>query len=142
MATIKVKNSAGEWVESNFKSQFKMDWVPVSADKLSYDLSPYLLEGDEFILMFTYGSTTTAAPYVWYSGEGLARVVDADAIFLDNTTMKSRSPLEMVADTESNTSTISSYFNYDRANRIFTLTPPAGNTSAKLCNYAGLIYVG
>lgn len=145
MATVKVKNAAGEWVDAiasesyeRKAANFKMIWVERSADGLSYDLSPYLYDVDDFMLFFTYGSSTTSYPYVWLGSEGRARVVDGDLVFIDNTIMKNKSPLEMICDVESTTDSTTSRFTYDRESRTFTYV----GSGAKLGALAALIYAG
>lgn len=144
MATVKVKNAAGEWVDAiasesyeRKAANFKMVWVERSADGLSYDLSPYLYDVDDFMLCFTYGATTYGRSYVWMGSEGKARLVDGDNIYVSNSNMANHSPLDMICDSEHNTSS----FNYDKTSRTFTFVSP-GTTGAKLSEVAALIYAG
>lgn len=147
MATVKVKNAAGEWVDAiaaeayeRKAANFKMVWVERSADGLSYDLSPYLLENDDFMLAFTYGTGANAAPgYLWLGSEGKARVIDGDNILLN--VNHSGSPLDMISDIESTTDSTTSNFTYDKVSRTFTLINP-GTTGRKVGTHAALIYAG
>lgn len=141
MATIKVKNSAGEWVESNYKSSFKMIWVPASDNKKSYDLSPYLSEGDDFLLAFTYGDRTTNAVYLWQGSEGVLRPIDGEDVYRDNSTMSTRSPLEIIADIES------AYISqtdivYDDTERKLKYVGSSGLYGVEFGELAALIYAG
>jgi hypothetical protein len=149
MATIKAKNSAGAWVDvaageayEKKASSFKLAWVPRSADGMSYDLSSYLLEDDDFLLAFTYGSGANPdSSYLWLGSEGKARIIDGEKVYLSLT--NHGSPLNMIADIEAETDTETARFNYDKASRTFTYAPPGSNSSgSKLGAYAALIYAG
>lgn len=145
MAVMKAKNNAGQWVEvaeseiiETKTSSFKMVWVPASADQKSYDLSPYLTEGDDFLLAFAIGTGSNACPgYLWQGSEGKLRPIDGERILLDNSTMKSHSPLEMIADVEASFST-EKYVAYDATSRKLTYS----GTDSKFSKYAALIYAG
>lgn len=147
MATVKAKNAAGEWVDAMAvgsveikQSEFKMVWIPRSADGLSYDLSPYLLENDDFLMAFVYGTGMYDVPYMWLGSEGKVREIDGDTVLLDNSNMVNHSPLDMFSDAESSSTTISKKFSYDKVSRTFTFTTP--DIGEKLGMYAALIYAG
>lgn len=72
MATLKVKNSNGEWVNAPLKAllgEFVSVLIPRGEDGMSYDLSSYVASGDEFILFFYAGSGTNGSIYTWNSAD-------------------------------------------------------------------------
>jgi hypothetical protein len=144
MATIKAKNSAGEWVDvaasdsyERKVSQFNMVWVKKSSDK-TFDLSPYLLEGDDFIIAYGLsGNSSQANVYLWCYSDGNVRPVDGETILLDNSLMRNDSPLEMIADTESRLTEEEKQVKYDAVTHIFSY-----EGARAFANYAALIYAG
>lgn len=138
MATIKAKNSAGEWVEQPFTnpSIFNMVWVPKTSGEQSYDLSPYINEEDDFILNFScgFGSTAYGVKCQWMGSEGELREITGST--QDNlSNNNSVSPLLSM----SVSSTRTHDFVYDKEARKFYVE--AGSTlGLSLANYAVLIF--
>lgn len=87
MATMKAKNSAGEWVDiglAEMVSDMKIAFIEpfnnttATTNKNAYDLSPYVKGTDNFILFFctSQGSTTPGSSlvHVWIRSDGQLRV--------------------------------------------------------------------
>lgn len=140
MATIKTKNSAGEWVEQPFTnpSRFNMIWVPKTSGEQSYDLSPYIKEEDDFILNFSCGfnSTVYGVKCQWLGSEGQLREINGSTQGnLSNN--NSVSPLLSM----SISSTRTHAFIYDKEARKFYVKA-GSNLGLRLADYAVLIYAG
>lgn len=146
MATIKVKNSAGEWetvasaeattITNELTGEFKMAFIEDEADTVSYDLSAYIQPNENFILFFVceYDSAATGAnpisAYLHLDDYTGVTNLSHDAYY----TVDSLHDVFEVADH-------ADLYTYDEDTRIFKFNRPVGNYNS-VGGKAILFYTG
>ena len=143
MAVIKAKNTAGEWVNvasaeattitNEIMGTLKTAVIPYTTDTLSYDLSPYVKENDEFILFFVCefdvnaGNATSTGANKIYSFNHIGGVASVGAL---NSSANWR--VKSLSDVLSsfNADKQAKYFTWDEATRVLTFIRPLNNYSS------------
>lgn len=154
MAVIKAKNTAGEWVNvasadattitNEIIGMLKTAVIPYTTDTLSYDLSPYVKENDEFILFFvcefdvnTENATPTGANNIYgfnhIGGVASVGVLDSSANW------RVESLNDVLGSFNANIQ--AKYFTWDEATRVLTFIRPLHNHSS-MGDKALLLYTG
>ena len=140
MATMKAKNSAGEWVDvglAEMVSDMKIAFIKpfnnttATSNNNAYDLSPYVKGTDNFILFFctSQGSTMSGGSkvHVWIRSDGQLRVEHTK-------TSNQLLTLDDVFEKSGNFD-----YTFDEETHIFSITI---TKSEKECYPAVLFYIG
>ena len=150
MATMKAKNSSGEWVDiglAGLMSEMKIAVVEDSSDTLSYDLSPYVKSNENFIFFFIcgYGSPNSTGSNQMTALVHIDDLVYVGEVTQSNTHWRVDSITSIIETLNYNSSheidTWEDIFTWDEESRVLTFVRPYNNYSS-MGDKALLLYTG